>query len=654
MKASSLPAVLRSLGLADSSAESDAALLGRFVADGDQWAFAVLVRRYARLVWQVARTRCRSDATAEDVFQAAFLVLARKAESIRPPVALAGWLHLTAHRLALRAARKDRPSAPLPGDTSVSADPLDTLSAREVLAAVDDEMAQLSDVERAVLVLCGVDDCTLDEAAERLGWTVGSVKGRLERARAKLRARLDARGLTVPTVLVGLIGWPPAAMVRAAALAAVGGTTRPAVAHLISEGRTLKGTIAKAALTLALVGALLAIGGWGERPVPRATAAPVPKGPPRETRLLVWVGDKPVLLRPDGTVLDGPAAVPDATLRVMTSNAVSSPDGTRVVFAGETDPPEPVDDSKGVVVRRGVRLLTLKPGETPRVVKRFGAYDPVWLGSDRLVLSGRELADDGTTGALKTWVYDTTTGTRTALKVPEKFAVRAVSPDGRSAVAIDKSIADDQYTWSCHLVSLDEGKTVPLLGADHVIRSPFPPQFSLDGARVLLWTERVAIDPNKKIGGMLRVKFLGRQLLAVDVKTRKAVVVADDKDGVGPFGWQWSPDGKRIAFVRQKWDAVRGNSLKGRSQLFVTVVDADGKNPKDVFETRGSFEDTGRTGVTAVWSPDGRRLAVLHQEACADKKYSARVVVMDADGGRPSEVYKAGDTSWVLMGFDWR
>jgi len=353
MKASSLPAVLRSLGRADSSAESDAVLLGRFVADGDQPAFAELVRRYARLVWRVARTRCRTDATAEDVFQAAFVVLARKAKSIRPPVALAGWLHLTAHRLAVKAARKDRPAASLPADAPTSADPLDALSTREMLTAVDDEMAKLSEAERAVLVLCGVENCTLDEAAGVLGWTVGSVKGRLERARAKLRTQLDARGLTVPAVLVGLIGWPPAATVQAATIAATGGITRPAVAHLIAGGTTVKGTIAKATLSLVLVGVLVAVGGWGvgTTPGPRVSAAPVPKAAKDEG--LIWLHTEKThtltVLTPDGkkaqelTLKDGPHFLG------------ITPDGTQIQFAGRNGRLADDKDTDGLTLHlRGI------------------------------------------------------------------------------------------------------------------------------------------------------------------------------------------------------------------------------------------------------------------------------------------------------------
>jgi RNA polymerase sigma factor (sigma-70 family) len=276
MTAKSLPSVLVALGARDASPAADADLLARFVSGRDQAAFADLVRRYARLVWRVARTRCRTDATAEDVFQAAFVVLSRKAAAIRTGGALAGWLHRTAHRLAVRAARKERPAVPLPADPPTSADPLDALTARELLAAVDDEMAKLSDAERSVLVLCGIDGLSHDEAARRLGTTTGGVKGRLERARAKLRLRLDARGLTLPAVLVGLVGGSPsAAAMRAAFAIPLGGAIPPGVEQLLAGGLSMKGMM-KVAVVVLVVGAI--IGGFsGRAPTPHAIAAPVPK-----------------------------------------------------------------------------------------------------------------------------------------------------------------------------------------------------------------------------------------------------------------------------------------------------------------------------------------------------------------------------------------
>ncbi len=328
MTAKPLPSVLATLG-GRASAAPDADLLARFVA-GDQPAFAELVRRYARLVWRVARTRCRSESAAEDVFQAAFVVLSRKAASIRSGAALAGWLHRTAHRLAVRAARKERPAVPLHADTPVSADPLDALTARELLSAVDDELAKLADAERAVLALCGIDGLTNDEAAKRLGTTAGSVKGRLERARAKLRLRLDARGLTLPAVALGLLGGPTAPAVQAALAIPFGGAIPPGVERLIAEGLGMSGTFTKATLLLALVGVLVAVGG-GEPAANRATAAPVPKDGKDDG--LIWTHNTKTgaltAYTPDGkkekelTLQDGPHFLG------------LTPDGTKIAFAGK-------------------------------------------------------------------------------------------------------------------------------------------------------------------------------------------------------------------------------------------------------------------------------------------------------------------------------
>ena len=278
MKQNSLPSLL--LSSRKGSADPDADLLTRFVVDRDQTAFAELVHRYARLVWRVARTRCRNDATAEDVFQAAFVVLSRKAGSIRSGDALAGWLHRTAHRLAVKATQKERPVDPLPAQLSTFADPLDALSARELLAAVDDELAKLSDAERSVLVLCGIDGLANDEAAKWLGTSTGSVKGRLERARAKLRTRLDARGLVLPTLVLGLIGnIPPASAVQTALKIPCLGPVSFAIEQLIHEGLTMKLTITKAGAMLALCAVIATVGGWSGEVAsqPKVNAAPVPK-----------------------------------------------------------------------------------------------------------------------------------------------------------------------------------------------------------------------------------------------------------------------------------------------------------------------------------------------------------------------------------------
>jgi RNA polymerase sigma factor (sigma-70 family) len=185
---------------------ADADLLARFACDRDEDAFAELVRRHGSLVLGVARRRLADRHAAEDVVQGTFLALARQAGRLRADTVLPGWLHTVAYRLARKtqAAVGRRPMPRLPGDTASStADPLAQVSGRELVALIDAELARLPVIYRLPLILCALEGLTRDEAAARLGWTVGALRGRLERGRDLLRTRLAASGLTVPTVLAG-------------------------------------------------------------------------------------------------------------------------------------------------------------------------------------------------------------------------------------------------------------------------------------------------------------------------------------------------------------------------------------------------------------------------------------------------------------------
>jgi RNA polymerase sigma factor (sigma-70 family) len=181
---------------------ADADWLARFVANRDEAAFAHVVGRHGPMVWRLCRRLVGDAHLAEDCFQATFLALARQAASIRRPNALAAWLYGVAYRVAAKARAEHRRRETL-GTEAVTACPdprphvLDRLTGRELMVVFETELQRLPESYRLPVVLCCVEGLSLEEAAGRLGWTAGSVKGRLERGRARLQARLLRRGLTL-------------------------------------------------------------------------------------------------------------------------------------------------------------------------------------------------------------------------------------------------------------------------------------------------------------------------------------------------------------------------------------------------------------------------------------------------------------------------
>jgi RNA polymerase sigma factor (sigma-70 family) len=279
----------------------DSRLLERFVTHGDEAAFATLVHRYGPLVLGVCRRVLRQEHDAEDVFQATFLLLVRKAASIRKAASLGSWLYGVAHRLALRmradaARRRAHEQEAARRSEEV---PMADGTWGELRRVLDDELARLPEKYRAALLCCYLEGKTQEEAAAQLGWKPRTLKARLASGRALLQARLARRGITPAAALGGsclahdaVSAGVPAALVRATVevgllikggKAAAAGAISAKVAALVEEGlkamflNKLKFATA-VLLTVAVAGA--GAGVWAhslltQEPTPVPPTAPV-------------------------------------------------------------------------------------------------------------------------------------------------------------------------------------------------------------------------------------------------------------------------------------------------------------------------------------------------------------------------------------------
>jgi len=178
---------------------SDGKLLEQFITQRDELAFAALLQRHGPLVFGVCRQVLGNPHDAEDAFQATFLVLARKATLIRKREALAAWLHRVALNIARTAKSSttqrrfhERQAVPMSQRS-----PVDEVAMRDWQPLIHEEVDRLPEKYRVGVVLCYLEGKTHEEAARQLGWPLGTVKGRLARARDLLRKRLARRGLAL-------------------------------------------------------------------------------------------------------------------------------------------------------------------------------------------------------------------------------------------------------------------------------------------------------------------------------------------------------------------------------------------------------------------------------------------------------------------------
>jgi RNA polymerase sigma factor (sigma-70 family) len=640
-------------------ATSDAELLGRFAAQRDDTAFRALVDRHGPMVLRVARRILGDVHAAEDVLQATFLVLARKAAAIGQPTALAGWLYGVAQRIACQARHTRRPTMPVPELLDPAPDPLSSLTARELLVVLEEELARLPVTYRMAVVLCCLEGHSRDEAAARLGCTPGALRGWLERGRARLHTRLIQRGFTLTAAL--------------AAAEAAHGTISAAIscssANASAEASRLAAEVLSAAagLKLSLLWLTFMLGAGA---------------------LWLWAGgvparDEPKPPAPQPAQLDKPAHVdafgdplpPDALARLGTvrfrpggyaASIAFSPDGKQIVTGSLSD------------------VSVWDTGSGKEVSRLSRERDSGWAGGAALLTAdGRAiLTHERNDQERFIRLRDRVTLKEIRKFAPDSVGFRCLTPDGKRAIGW--SHGDGHYkvevwdvtqgarirAWDAHkgyiwtMVLARDGKTLATGGADKVIRlwdvETGQLRRELDHPDVV---SKLALSPDGKIVASLTMHGVThgdvtsyqweKRIRIWDVQSGKEtrqlrMEDTGDKHGY-PEGFSdvvFSPDGTRLATAGldglvRLWDAATGNEqrrfLTGRVGAQQLAFAADGQTLAVAGTTIRLIDvPTGKEKL-----PQFGRLARIYSIAVAPDGHSIatsggdHIQLWDAITGRP-------------------
>jgi RNA polymerase sigma factor (sigma-70 family) len=565
----------------DGAGPTDGELLESFITRRDPAAFECLIHRHGPMVQGVCRRLLRNEADVEDAFQATFLVLVRKADSVCPRSRVGGWLYGVARHTALKA----RALIGRRGAREVSVRDLPEMVApaddrRELLAALDEALGRLPEKYRLAVVLCALEGLPLREAARQLGWPEGTVASRLARGRALLARRLARGGLVLSAGSLAAEAARAAvpvpvllSTVRAALQAAAGDQTAaaaPAVAAL-TEGvvrHMLFNRIRHAAglLLLAALGVGLSL--WlgrglaqenqaGSRSVARAPGRPTPKpagDSSRAGRIYFQSNLDLITIQPDGKKPENLAALASKDiLGYQPHSARLSPDGKRLAFGIAVMKQE--RDVLGVHPPDKILLRDVArsaPGEV--LVEMPGVNLNTWCWSP----DGRKLAfwSWDKDHHARNWVVDVKSKKVERLKLPrikvdgkeQEMGVEAWSPDGKAFLAFGAGL---------HLVKADGASARRLTGERGDVLTGSA-RFSPDGRKVLFTT----LNPDRSM-----------TLHVADVAGGKIRPLVDARN-FGEAHGCWSPDGRRIAYCVTLLDEM-GNSA-GQTSIFVT--DAAGRN----------------------------------------------------------------------------
>jgi RNA polymerase sigma factor (sigma-70 family) len=246
---------------------TDSQLLESFLSRREGAAFEALLRRHGPLVLGVCRRVLRNAQDAEDAFQATFLVLVRKANSLQSRELLANWLYGVAYRTAMKARamnakrrEKERRAGAMPRP-----EPTDDDTQEELLARLDYELSRLPEKYRVPVILCELEGKSRKEVAHLLGLAEGTLSWRLAQAKKLLARRLSLYGTVAVSALLAegaASAWIPVALRASTVKVVLSAGSVPAQVLALTEG-VMKAMLLTKLKVTACFAALMLLAGVG-------------------------------------------------------------------------------------------------------------------------------------------------------------------------------------------------------------------------------------------------------------------------------------------------------------------------------------------------------------------------------------------------------